>query len=59
VDKREIAKGYDAIDRELERIAPMFERGRYILSLDHGVPPEVSLDNFKYYCQRAKDYIFG
>jgi uroporphyrinogen-III decarboxylase len=35
IDKREIAKGKDAIDRELERISPMFEHNGYFAMMDH------------------------
>ncbi len=43
IDKREIAKGKQAIDTELEsKLPPMFEKGGYFPSLDHHVPPEVS-----------------
>lgn len=59
IDKRELAKSRDAIDRELERIAPMFERGKYIAGLDHGIPPDVSWENMKYYTRRLRGYILN
>lgn len=56
IDKREIAKGRDAIDRELEAKLPfMFRHGRYLPSLDHHVPPEISFDDFSYYLQRTRE----
>lgn len=58
IDKRELANGKEAIDRELERISPMFKRGRYIPGLDHAIPPEVSWDNFKYYVGRLRSCVF-
>ena len=58
IDKRELAKDKAAIDAELERIAPMFERGSYIAGLDHGIPPDVSWDNMKYYIRKLREYIF-
>ena len=58
IDKRELAKDESAIDAELERISPIFKRGRYIAGLDHGIPPDVSWDNMKYYVRKLKEYIF-
>ena len=59
IDKRELAKDRAAIDRELERVAPLFKRGRYIAGLDHGIPPDVSWENMKYYTRRLRKYIFN
>jgi uroporphyrinogen decarboxylase len=56
LDKREIGKGRAAIDRELEAKLPfMFERGRYLPSMDHHVPPEVSYADFQYYLERTRE----
>ncbi len=52
IDKRELAKGPDAIDRELERVRPAMEKGRYIPELDHGIPNDVSWQNYCYYAKR-------
>jgi uroporphyrinogen decarboxylase len=50
IDKREIAKGREAIHRELyAKIPPLLERGGYIPFIDHAIPPDISLDDFKYY----------
>ncbi len=54
IDKRELAKGPDAIDRMVDRILPaMRERGGYIPTCDHGVPEEVSLANYMHYRKRC------
>jgi len=54
IDKRELAKGKKAIDAMLERIIPpMRERGGYIPTCDHGVPEEVSLEDYIYYRRRV------
>ena len=54
IDKRELAKGPDAIDRMVERILPvMRRRGGYIPTCDHGVPEEVKLDDYLYYRKRC------
>jgi uroporphyrinogen decarboxylase len=56
LDKREIAKGKAAIDRELESKLPfMFAHGRYLPGMDHHVPPEVSYADYRYYLQRTRD----
>jgi uroporphyrinogen decarboxylase len=52
IDKREIARGRDAIERELRgKIPPMLEDGGYIPHIDHMVPPDISYDNFMYYLE--------
>jgi len=54
IDKRILARGPNAIDRELERILPaMRARGGYIPTCDHGVPEEVSLANYRHYRRRC------
>jgi len=56
-DKRIMAKGKDAIDREIDRIMPfMTERGGYIPMCDHGVPEEVSFENFLHYRKRLREF---
>jgi len=50
IDKRELARSREHIERELlRRIPPLLDRGGYIPHLDHAVPPDVSYDNFRYY----------
>jgi len=57
IDKRVMAAGADAIDRELERIMPfMRRRGGYIPTSDHGVPEEVSFENYMHYRRRMLEY---
>ncbi len=57
IDKHHIAKGHDAIDFELNRILPaMIKRGGYFVSLDHWVPPEISLSDFNYYADKVKTF---
>jgi uroporphyrinogen decarboxylase len=54
VDKRVLAAGKEAIDEFLERVfPPMRARGGYIPTCDHGVPEEVSYENYLYYRKRA------
>lgn len=54
IDKREIASGFDAIDRELERIRPAYEMGGYFPHVDHFVPPDVSWENYAYYLDKMR-----
>jgi len=49
VDKRAIAKGGEAIEREIERLAPVIASGGYIPGCDHGVPADVSWPDFVRY----------
>ena len=55
VDKRELAKGRAAIDRELEtKVKPMLESGGYIPHLDHTAPPDIAYADFMYYIERKR-----
>jgi uroporphyrinogen decarboxylase len=49
VDKRAIARGGDAIVKELARLAPVVRDGGYIPECDHGVPPDVAWPDFVRY----------
>jgi len=56
IDKRVLAAGKDAIDEYLERIMPfMVERGGYIPMCDHGVPDNVSFEDYLYYRKRIME----
>ncbi|MBU4211511.1 MAG: hypothetical protein KKD33_02890, partial [Verrucomicrobia bacterium] len=51
--KRALAKDRRAIDAELARVIPaMKKRGGYAACLDHGVPSDVSLENYRHYVQQ-------
>ena len=49
VDKRELAGDREQILAEVERVRPLVEKGGYIPMPDHLIPPNVSLDNYRYY----------
>jgi len=49
VDKREMAKGGRNIENEIKRIRPVIQNGGYIPGCDHGVPHDISWENFVYY----------
>jgi uroporphyrinogen-III decarboxylase len=54
VDKRAVAKGRDAIDAEMRRLAPVVQRGGFVPLIDHGVPDDVSYENYLYYLEQRK-----
>ena len=57
IDKRVLAEGKEAIDRHLDSILPaMRRRGGYIPTCDHGVPEEVSFENYMHYRKRLLEY---
>lgn len=55
VDKRALAQGKSAIDRELARLAPVVKRGGFVPLVDHGVPDDVSYADYLYYLERRKE----
>ena len=60
IDKRELAKGREEIERELmARIPPMMESGGYFPHVDHTFPPDISYDNFQYYLELKMKLIGG
>ncbi len=57
VDKRELAKGKEAIDRLVARIFPaMRRRGGYLPTCDHGVPEEVRYEDYLHYRKRCLEF---
>jgi len=57
VDKRVLAKGPKAIDEMIDRIFPaMQKRGGFVPTCDHGVPEEVSLENYMYFRKRCLEF---
>jgi len=52
VDKKALAKGPEAIDAELTRVAPLVKDGGYIPAVDHSLPPDISFVNYCYYAER-------
>lgn len=59
VDKRELTRDKQAIDAHLRSLAPLVEQGGYIPTIDHTVPPDISLENFMYYMERKMDLLRG
>ena len=57
LDKRILAKSKADIDRMVDRIFPAMQaRGGYIPTCDHGVPEEVSYENYLHYRKRALEF---
>ena len=59
VDKREIAKGPEAIDAHLRELAPLVEEGGFMPTIDHTVPPDISWDNICYYMDAKRRLLEG
>lgn len=57
VDKKALAAGPDAIDAEMEKIECTIASGGYVPFFDHGLPHDVSYDNFLYFVQRLKETV--
>jgi len=53
-DKRILARSPEAIDAEIDRLAPLVEEGGFIPFCDHRVPPDVPLRNHLHYLERVK-----
>ena len=57
MDKRVLALNKDAIDKMVDSIMPaMKARGGYIPTCDHGVPEEVSFENYIHFRKRLQEY---
>ena len=57
IDKQEIAKGKEAIDCELNRIAPILKGTGYFPALDHLPHPDISWDDFCFFVEKLKKMI--
>ncbi|HEY3397030.1 MAG TPA: uroporphyrinogen decarboxylase family protein [Armatimonadota bacterium] len=57
IDKREIAKGHAAIDAEIERNRPVIEDGGFLPAIDHSIPADVSLDNYRYFLDKIQQAV--
>ena len=54
-NKTILARDYDAIDEEIERLKPLVDLGGFIPCLDHRIPPDAKWKNVQYYCDKMKD----
>lgn len=55
IDKRAVAQGADAMDRELARVKPLIEEGGYVPATDHSFPPDVSFRNYCTFMDKLRD----
>lgn len=57
IDKRVLAKDKDSAKKEVERkIPPLVRRKGYFPSVDHAVPVDVPLENYKYFTALLKKH---
>ena len=54
VDKRALARGKSAIDRELERCKFLLASGGFFPSCDHHIPPDVPLEHMVYFVNELR-----
>jgi uroporphyrinogen decarboxylase len=59
LDKRALAVGKAAIDREVDKAREMLKSGRYVPCYDHLIPPDVSWEMFKYSTKRLREVCFN
>jgi len=57
VDKMALLKGPEAIEKELLRLKPVVEEGGFIPHIDHRVPADVPLENYKYYLKLKRNIL--
>jgi len=60
IDKRVLTKGEEAIRTELEyKIGSILDKGGYIPTIDHSIPPDISLKAFEFYLDLKRKLVFG
>ena len=56
IDKRALIKGKDAIREEvISKVPFLLEHGGYFPSIDHGVPPDVTFENYCYFINLMRE----
>ncbi len=55
-DKTVMHLGEETMRQEFERILPAMKHGRYIPSVDHQTPPDVSAEQYRIYVRLLKEY---
>ncbi len=57
MDKRVLAEGKEAIKGEIDRKIPfLLSQGGFFPGIDHHIPPNVSLGNFKFYLEYLRSF---
>jgi hypothetical protein len=54
-DKHALQGSKQKIEAEIRRLAPLVESGGFIPMPDHRVPPDVPLENYAFYCTKARE----
>ena len=57
VNKRALQKGFKEIEEEMKRLKPLVDEGGFVPHVDHRVPADVSLENYKYYLRLKRDML--
>lgn len=57
-DKMCMKNGEDAMRKEFERLLPSMKSGKFIPSVDHQTPPDVSVENYKIYVRLLSEYAY-
>lgn len=57
VNKMKLIKGKESIDEEINRLSKLMEDGGFIPHVDHRCPPDVTLENYRYYIKRKREMI--
>lgn len=55
VDKTQLIAGKEAIRAEIRRLERLVADGGFIPHVDHRVPPDVTLDNYRYYLKLKRE----
>jgi uroporphyrinogen decarboxylase len=55
VDKMPLREGPKAIEKELLRLKPVVDEGGFIPHVDHRVPADVPLENYKFYLKLKRE----
>ena len=55
-NKRVMKLGAEKMEEEFIRLLPAMRKGRFIPSVDHQTPPDVSLENYRIYVELLKKY---
>lgn len=48
------AEDYQAVDREVQRLAELTRLGGYLPCPDHRIPPDAKFENVQYYCRQMR-----
>jgi uroporphyrinogen-III decarboxylase len=55
VAKSGFISGKKEIDEALTSLIPIMEAGGFIPTVDHEVPPDVSFDHYRYFCEQRQE----